>query len=40
MVRAKVAREQPRELYMERNRVKVGTGKQGRVIGLKEKYFR
>ena len=40
MERAKVAREQPRELCMESDREKVGTGKQGRIIGLKEEYFR
>merc|ERR1719318_1229768 len=41
--RAKVAREQLRELYMERNRGKVGTGREAskeEFTRLKEEYFR
>ena len=41
--RAKIVRKQLRELYEERNRLKVGTGREGskeEFTRLKEKYFR
>jgi hypothetical protein len=41
--RSKIVRKQLRELYEERNRLKVGTGREGskeEFTRLKEKYFR